>query len=1119
VRAERVAEYELAFVVRLVVGLPVVVHHVGVEGLRRGESADPRLGVERAGNVGRNRPHFRQRRVDRGAGDAELVVRHVDPAAHAEIVLARPGQLIQLRAHDAPGNVHAHHAAGDVECKAEVDPFGRAHAGLAPRVQNLDAVQPVRHADRPLERRAAGRLAEHLERGHQRAGFALEGLHGEASLGLLRVSPGDVEVLVEPLPGGALGQIDRDAAEAQAVDRAALLVHGEADAAGGQEVFLGLCLALRRGLAFLEIEPCGPQRRNVLGEEHQARGEGLRRHDPSLGVLDDPSLRGRSCQGNGDQIGAGPGRGVDHLQDCVVHGRAAAVRHAGEEELLRLLAGVQGKRLLDLPLRLGEVAVGLGDAAMGPPGVLVVEKHVAPRPVEIVPRKLRRLEHGKQRLGLDKAFRGVAGEGRLPGRGAGAVFPVGREVAAGLRNLVLVAALELRKQLARRGDPQLRPRVPLVPFLHEVGQLRVGRAVVPPDAVAQLHDLVGKAALLQLLQVGKERLRLHLVDPVQESRVEPRVSFSGSPAEHLFLARRRDPVERLIAPVLQSGADAVDVVGAHGEVLHSVMRHGRHDAPGPPRHVADHGRVDGHAAFTLQSPGTVEQAEQFFRPAQPGEHVAVEGVEVHLARLHRLDELPAPLRRGLLQVAIHGPQDLGVPLELGARRVAGRAAGNGDCLVQVLPLELLNLGLHVRVADVHVRVRQDVELPVPHRLKDHRSVHHLVAGNEQRDLHVDGGILGRQGDVERLAARAKLPGRLDAQRARHARYREPCLGRLGIRMMNLRPKRSDALGAFEDNRRLGDQLDGGSGGRGLGLGGGVEADFRPAHRAVLLRPKLRHLPAHVPCRDGGREYLHGPASPGVRMTHGELAGDLGEVAAVAQGQLRGAHGRRISAIDVLEGRQAHGLAEVEHRQRGRALALRRILGPLVAVDKMLHHVAGAGIGLGAVNDLRGRQGRQGSEAGGGCVGLHRSSRPTKGGRSDRKPCKPDRPYCLAPSRPVSQVHCRSLLIGSWGVSQGGGASGPPEHAQHSRAEPGRQTRGRSCPFMAIFQGLTRAASRAGDWLVSRPFRGRKKVPVPPENQRPPRRRRGGPAGGGIPRRRTPAGLQAAFPRIIIRCAT
>ena len=103
-------------------------------------------------------PDFDQRRIQGGPGHAVLPVRHIDPAAHGEPVLARPGQLVDFRPNDRPGNVHPHRAAGHVESEAQMHAFLLTHCRLVERIDDVHPVQPVDHANLAAQLRAAGRV-------------------------------------------------------------------------------------------------------------------------------------------------------------------------------------------------------------------------------------------------------------------------------------------------------------------------------------------------------------------------------------------------------------------------------------------------------------------------------------------------------------------------------------------------------------------------------------------------------------------------------------------------------------------------------------------------------------------------------------------------------------------------------------------------------------------------------------------------------------------------------------------------------------------------------------------------------------------------------------------------
>ena len=226
-------------------------------------------------------------------------------------------------------------------------------------------------------------------------------------------------------------------------------------------------------------------------------------------------------------------------------------------------------------------------------------------------------------------------------------------------DLVAVTPLEVAEHVVGGGDDQLGIGVGVVPLLDGVGEVHVGRAVVP-EAVADLDEVVGIAALLQPPQVVHQIVR-RTEDPV--------VAGAGHPDEHPVLAVGADPPERFIAPRRDGVSDAVTAVGADGPILHAAVGEGGHHAPGVARHIGNHGGSDGRVAQFADALGAAHKAHEFLRAAEAGEFVAIERLEAHLARLYSFYELLALFRGGLLNVAVHGPEDFHVPLETRPRRV------------------------------------------------------------------------------------------------------------------------------------------------------------------------------------------------------------------------------------------------------------------------------------------------------------------------------------------------------------------------------------------------------------------------------------------------------------------
>ena len=108
---------------------------------------------------------------------------------------------------------------------------------------------------------------------------------------------------------------------------------------------------------------------------------------------------------------------------------------------------------LDLPLRLGEFAVGLADRAVRAPGVLVVEQQFRQaRQSARAGRACGRPRRSARAATFAVASRllGVAVQGRLAGRRAGAVFPVGAGAAAIDGELVAIVLLDVLEELGVR---------------------------------------------------------------------------------------------------------------------------------------------------------------------------------------------------------------------------------------------------------------------------------------------------------------------------------------------------------------------------------------------------------------------------------------------------------------------------------------------------------------------------------------------------------------------------------------------------------------------------------------------------------------------------------------------
>ena len=102
----------------------------------------------------------------------------------------------------------------------------------------------------------------------------------------------------------------------------------------------------------------------------------------------------------------------------------------------------------------------------------------------------------------------------------------------------------------------------------------------------------------------------------------------------------------------------------------------------------------------------MHEPQELLGTTQPGQLVAVQGVEADLSRADGGDELLLLLWRCLMQIGIDSPENLRVPFEPCTLRIARRLVHQLKRGLDILPLTLEHVGLTMRVTDVNVRMRQ-----------------------------------------------------------------------------------------------------------------------------------------------------------------------------------------------------------------------------------------------------------------------------------------------------------------------------------------------------------------------------------------------------------------------------
>ena len=229
-----------------------------------------------------------------------------------------------------------------------------------------------------------------------------------------------------------------------------------------------------------------------------------------------------------------------------------------------------------------------------------------------------------------------------------------------------------------------------------------------------------------------------------------RVAPERNPHQHLRLAIRSDPPKRLVLPLAQDRADAVEVIRRGVEVADARVRHRGDRAPRVAGHVADHHRINRSPGLFGELGGVAEEADQFLGAAQPGQLVQIHSAERHLAALHGVQKLRALRFIEPALVKVRRPEHLDIPDKARARRIIRRALGGGDAIYQILHLLRLDGRLDFRVANVRVRVRQDVNRERPHGFDFNLPLRQNLSAGFNRDRHARVGFDLRHEQFKRV---------------------------------------------------------------------------------------------------------------------------------------------------------------------------------------------------------------------------------------------------------------------------------------------------------------------------------------------------------------------------------
>ena len=421
---------------------------------------------------------------------------------------------------------------------------------------------------------------------------------------------------------------------------------------------------------------------------------------------------------HGHNVRTGPEVRIEHLNISL------AGRYAGHRlvaETARLHVGTVSVHLLAGPQVFRKLRVGIGTAGRRAPRMFGKEQHVLPCLGEFTGRIVAfGRKHAPENSGTGQTGGALAVHRRFAGRRGGAVLPRRGHVAPVGGQVFAVLLFECRKEFLGRRDAELRRIVTLVPRADHVGHQLVGRSVVAVDRVAQVTGVIGKFVGLQLLQVVPDRLHPAHRKASGQPAVEPRIAASGLPHQHLVGSRLRQPVEGPVAPFDVQGRGTVvadlsverHVIGTRRVVLHAVFGHGGGKSPDLSGNVAHHRRIHLHADFTGKPVRVVEHVHQLLLPADARQDTAQRGVDVDYAVAYGLNQPCGLVGSGIgFEIPGDRPRRFGIPAVTGAFGIILRPLGEVHRTLQIAPLELHHVHLTVRVADVLMRMGEEIDGP------------------------------------------------------------------------------------------------------------------------------------------------------------------------------------------------------------------------------------------------------------------------------------------------------------------------------------------------------------------------------------------------------------------------
>gem|GEM_PF-4424708 len=346
-----------------------------------------------------------------------------------------------------------------------------------------------------------------------------------------------------------------------------------------------------------------------------------------------------------------------------------------------------------------------------------------------------------------------------------------------------------------------------------------------------------------------------------------RIAVGWNPDQHALVPRRANPPKRLVFPLHHDVSDPIEIIGGRGKIPDASLSHRGHAAPGVAGHIADHRGVQGRADLRAKLSCKTKQPDQFLRAAKTRERVEIHAIERDCAFSHCRKKFFTLCGTKPVQQQVGGPKTLQIPNETRPFGIVRGAAGDRHAGEKGVDLLLFDRGLEFGVADVHVRVGQDINRQLTER-------RHRKSATSQ-----DGVRSACEGDRPAPFLRGNGDGELLHLRIRHEAHRARRLlahlnggvDGLGVRIgdRHLEGLENPGVGARRNGKRHGVQRDCGRSGR--DIAGREERDFRAANRGTTVGAQLGDLPAHATRGNRRPDRLEGDPAALVWMQNRQAA--------------------------------------------------------------------------------------------------------------------------------------------------------------------------------------------------------------------------------------------------------